>query len=145
MLLLEKYYQNCQACFGLSKCKWVKQSLFCTCIHCKIRESWLWVKVTFWETYIRSREKYFYQTNQHASICTMSCSWYEYLSLSGAFKFVTLILLWSHGWLKIAYMHLTIDKHVRVSLRVFSWDLGVQMTHLNNIWPRLCHTLRLYR
>ena len=24
MLLLEKYYQNCQAFFGRSKCKWVK-------------------------------------------------------------------------------------------------------------------------
>ena len=25
MLFLEKYYQNCQACFGLSKCEWVKK------------------------------------------------------------------------------------------------------------------------
>ena len=24
MLLLEKYYQNCQACFGRSRCEWVK-------------------------------------------------------------------------------------------------------------------------
>ena len=23
MLLFEKYYQNCQACFGRSKCEWV--------------------------------------------------------------------------------------------------------------------------
>ena len=24
MLLLEKYFQNCQACFGRSECEWVK-------------------------------------------------------------------------------------------------------------------------
>ena len=24
MLLLEKYYQNCPACFGCSECEWVK-------------------------------------------------------------------------------------------------------------------------
>ena len=26
ILLLEKYYQNCQACFGRSECEWVKSS-----------------------------------------------------------------------------------------------------------------------
>ena len=30
MLLLEKYYQNCQACFGRSKCEWVNQ-MFIVC------------------------------------------------------------------------------------------------------------------
>ena len=25
MLLLEKYIQNCQACFGLSECEWVNK------------------------------------------------------------------------------------------------------------------------
>ena len=25
MHLLEKYFQNCQACFGRSECEWVKE------------------------------------------------------------------------------------------------------------------------
>ena len=29
MLFLEKYYQNCQACFGRSECEWVKSRAFC--------------------------------------------------------------------------------------------------------------------
>ena len=28
MLLFEKYYQNCQACFGRSECEWVNIFLF---------------------------------------------------------------------------------------------------------------------
>ena len=29
MLLLEKYFQNCQACFGHSECLWVKCNFTC--------------------------------------------------------------------------------------------------------------------
>ena len=32
MLLLEKYFQNCQACYGRSECRWVKEIRISKCL-----------------------------------------------------------------------------------------------------------------
>ena len=39
MLLLEKYIQNCQACFGLSECEWVKYTTFIHSLITTIQDS----------------------------------------------------------------------------------------------------------